>query len=66
MHQCRQPGNMHRMTADLSEPLRLILIRVGVIVEVDHDSQRVTVCSGNNLTAIFTLCQVICLAWQDF
>ncbi|QRX80876.1 phage baseplate assembly protein V [Glaciimonas sp. PAMC28666] len=43
---------MHRMTADISELLRLILnlIRLGTIAEIDHDTQRVRVQVGNNLT----------------
>ena len=43
---------MHRMTADISELLRLILnlIRLGTIAEIDHDAQRVRVQVGNNLT----------------
>lgn len=50
LHQ--QPGNMHRMTADTAELLRLILnlIRFGTIAEIDHDAQRVRVKVGNNLT----------------
>jgi phage baseplate assembly protein V len=44
---------MHRMTADLSELLRLILnlIRIGTIAEIDHDAQRVRVHVGKNTTA---------------
>ncbi|MGS0740442.1 phage baseplate assembly protein V [Glaciimonas sp. GG7] len=43
---------MHRMTADISELFRLILnlIRLGTIAEIDHDTQRVRVRVGNNLT----------------
>ncbi|KAF3999222.1 phage baseplate assembly protein V [Glaciimonas immobilis] len=43
---------MHRMTADISELLRLLhnLIRLGTIAEIDHDAQRVRVKVGNNLT----------------
>ena len=48
----RQPGNMHRMTADHSELLRLLLnlIRFGTIADIDHDAQRVRVHVGKNTT----------------
>ncbi|WP_323507242.1 MULTISPECIES: phage baseplate assembly protein V [unclassified Glaciimonas] len=47
-----QRGTMHRMTADLSEILRLLLnlIRLGTIAEIDHDAHHVRVQVGNNLT----------------
>jgi phage baseplate assembly protein V len=43
---------MHRMTAELSGLLRLILnlIRFGTIYDVDHNAQRVRVQVGKNIT----------------
>jgi phage baseplate assembly protein V len=43
---------MHRMTADHSELLRLLLnlIRFGIIADIDHDTQRVRVQVGKNTT----------------
>ena len=43
---------MHRMTADHSELLRLLLnlIRFGTIADIDHDAQRVRVQVGKNTT----------------
>ena len=43
---------MHRMTADYSELLRLILnlIRFGTIADIDHNAQRVRVQVGKNTT----------------
>jgi len=52
MRVVRQPGNMHSMTAELSELLRLILnlIRFGTIADINHDTQRVRVRVGKNTT----------------